>query len=110
MNPRFEVDFKTRLKQSREATDAVRLPRLGYRQYKIYEEEKEDKQTINNQYGVIKNRSNIYSGYSLNYVYSIIYKIHADDFIPKPKFKVKWLKPKQATLLRLQGKKVEEHQ
>ena len=108
MNPRFEVDFQTRLKQSREACDAVRLPRLGYKKYKIYEEEKKDKQTINSQYGVLKNSYNINGGYTLNYVYSMIYKIHSVDFIPKPKFKVKWLKPKQATLLRLKGTKVEE--
>jgi hypothetical protein len=110
MMPRFEVDLATRLKQSREATNAVRLPRLGYKQYKIYEpEENKDKTTLNNQYGVLKNRPSYSSGYDLNYVCSIIYRIHPDDFVTVPKFKVEWLKPKQATLLRLQGKKVEEH-
>jgi hypothetical protein len=50
----FEVDFKTRLEQSREANNAVRLPRLGYSLYRVYDIEKPNgvsKGILNSAYG-----------------------------------------------------------
>lgn len=101
--PRFEVDFKQRLEQQRTATDAVRLPRLGYKQYRIYEDEpKKDKVALNSQYGNL-----VSSARSSSYL--TLWNIIFDELSPKsePRYKVKWLKEKQATLLRLKGHRVE---
>jgi hypothetical protein len=121
---RFEVDFQERLAQSRTATDAVRLPRLGYQQYRVYETKKKpDKDALNSLYGTQsygrilrgKGRSpgilSIVGGSSLQYRYSTVYQVVFDDVVIKqePKYTVKWLKPKHATLMRIQGTRVEEH-
>lgn len=88
--PRFEVDFKQRLEQQREAVDAVRLPRFGFQQYRIYDiEEVKDKQQLNN--------------------FSQVWSILLDE-LENPSYTVKWLKPKHATLLRMKGHRVEPAQ
>ena len=121
---RFEVDLQERLKQSRAAADALRMPRLGYRQYRVYEPEKKaDKTAKNGQYGLQsygrilrgKGRSagilNVVGGSSLQYLYPTVYQVVFDDVVPKqePKYTVKWLKPKHVTMMRIQGTRVEEH-
>lgn len=100
--PRFEVDYKQRLEQSRES----KLPRFNYKKYRIYEEEiKTDKAKtmLNQSYGLIS------GGVLPSRYYQYIYKVLMDDLaVIEPQYTVQWLKPKQATLLRLQGKRVEE--
>lgn len=93
MNPPFEVDYKARLEQSRAAIDAVRLPKLGYRQYRVYDDEPK-------------------SSTSPPIIVSIGgHNIYVDEWsFKKPtSYTVKWLKPKTVTLLRIQNKRIEEH-
>ncbi len=113
--PRFEVELKQRLEQKRTATDAVRLPRLGYKQYRVYDiEEVKDKNTINGLYGqhvgrgIRKGPMPVTLGSSLHWTKKLQIFIDELEFKVEPKFIVKWLKPKAATLLRLQGRRVEE--
>jgi hypothetical protein len=128
MTHRFEVDYKERLEQSKQASNAVRLPRLGYKQYRIYKEnDRPDKSAINSTYGAVsgssslkysslqittlKYRSMQQSTYSRGVGKSIYWNIMDEFFVKVPeKYEVKWIKPKQATLLRLQGKRVEEQE
>lgn len=115
--PRFEVDYKERLKQQRTAINAVRLPRLGFCQYRVYDiVEKKDQDKPSNLYGQHIGRgirpgpiSITAGGKYLKYFTSQIWYI-IDDLESKtePAHKVTWLKPKQATLLRLKGHRVEE--
>lgn len=117
--PRFEVDFQTRLEQRRKATNAVRLPTMGYAPYRVYEiKEKKDqkqKKTLNGFYG---NGTGGKSSYTLNVVKSrptgktqwqqVIYDyMELIDSLDFQKYEVRWLKPKQATVLRLKGHRVE---
>jgi len=116
--PHFDVDFKQRLEQSQKAKNIHRLPKLGYAPYRVYEKEKHQgvsKGTLNGMYGsgtggkssytmnVSKSRQSGKSKYyqMINDL-QIIY-----DILIKPQYEVKWLKPKQATVLRLQGHTVE---
>lgn len=106
MNPRFEVDYKTRLEQQREARDLVLLPRLGFKKYKIYDEKPAvDKVALNQLYSQMANII------LPKHLQKTSYNFFADELADsRPEtYTVKWLKPKQVTLLRLQGKKVEEH-
>jgi len=114
--PHFDVDFKQRLEQQRKAKNTVRLPKLGYAPYRVYEiKPSKDKQALNGMYGsgtggkssfnisVSKGRQSGKSKYyqminDLQIIYNILIK---------PQYEVKWLKPKQATVLRLQGYTVE---
>ena len=112
--PRFEVDFKQRLEQQRTATNAVRLPRLGFQQYRVYDiVEKKDKDFLNGQYGQHIGRGirpgpiTIVGGSSLQYNFSQVWSILLDE-LHDPSYKVKWLKSKQVTFLRLKGHRVEE--
>ncbi len=86
--PRFEVDLKTRLEQARTAL----LPLRGFQQYRVYELKKEK--------DGIKKVPFTMKGWT-------IWIDELDDLFDPPS-EVKWLKPKQATLLRLKGHKVEE--
>lgn len=121
---RFEVDLQERLAQSRSATDALRMPKIGYQQYRVYyPEKKADKIAKNGQYGlqsygrVLRGRGrspgilNVVGGSSLQYLYPTVYQVIFDDVVTKqePKYTVKWLKPKHVTLMRIQGIRVEEH-
>ena len=116
----FEVNFKTRLAQREAANNAVRLPRLGYALYRVYDiVEKKDKETINGLYGsgstgkssytttVVKSRQTGKSQ-SLHY-YQTLYQLIVDDLFTAldESYKVKWLKPKHVTLLKLKGHRVE---
>jgi hypothetical protein len=113
-SPRFEVDFKTRLKQQCEATNAVRLPRLGYQEYRVYDiEEPKDKVARNGWYGVNGQQiGRVIRNSPINIVTSSYNSGKSTFWIidkwSAPSYKVKWLKPKQATLLRLKGHRVEE--
>ena len=122
MTHRFEVDYKQRLEQSRTASNAVRLPRLGYELYRIYviEEPKKDKQKLNGLYGsgtggkssytmtVSKSRQ---SGKTQTHWQQVLWAF-IDELETKiePAYEVKWLKPKQTTLLRMRGHRVEPAQ
>ena len=103
MTTRFEVEYKERLEQSRKAKNIHRLPRLGYAPYRVYEIEKK-KEYTQSTITVSKSRQSgksnwqqIFWDYMINDVNSTI----------TPQYEVRWLKTKQATLLRLQGHKVE---
>lgn len=115
--PRFDVDLKTRLEQKRKATNAVRLLRLGYAPYRVYEIEKKNKHgmskgTLNSMYGSVGTGK---SSYTMNVQKSrqsgktnwqqILWAVI--DELSVPQYEVRWLKSKQATLLRLQGHRVE---
>ena len=104
MTHRFDVDYKERLKQRQEASNAYRLPRLGYELYRIYaiEEPKEYKSFTMT---VSKGRQ---SGKTQANWQQVLWAF-IDEFESKttPPYEVKWLKPKQATLLRMRGHRVE---
>lgn len=109
--PRFEVDFKQRLEQQRTATDAVRLPLLGFQQYRVYDiDKKKDKDSIFGQYigrGIKPVTTTMTGGSVLQHNFSQVWSILLDE-LHDPSYKVKWLKPKQVTFLRLKGHRVEE--
>jgi hypothetical protein len=117
MNPRFEVDFKTRLEQSKAASNAVRLPRLGYSLYRVYDIEKPkgvSKGTLNSAYGSVGTGKSSYATQKVKSQQNIVnwQKImwaFVDDLAPlfDPPYDVRWLKAKQATMLRLKGHRVE---
>jgi len=117
MTTRFEVGYKERLEQSRKAKNLYRLPRLGYAPYRVYEIEKKNKHgmskgTLNSMYGsagtgkssynitVQKSRQSGKSNWQQIF-WAVI------DELSVPQYEVRWLKSKQATLLRLKGHKVE---
>jgi hypothetical protein len=116
----FEVDFKTRLAQREAANNAVRLPRLGYDLYRVYDiVEKKDKKTINGLYGsgstgkssftIIKSRQ-AGKSQALHYFQTLYtYQVIVDNIFTAldESYKVKWLKPKHVTLLELKGHRVE---
>ena len=111
--PHFEVDYKTRLEQQRTANNAVRLPRLGFQQYRVYNvEEAKDKVQLNGLYGkrIGSNIKTVTQSYNSNHHWTHQLQIFIDDLAGKMEspYTVKWLKPKQATLLRLKGHRVEE--
>lgn len=113
--PRFEVDYKTRLEQQQTAINAVRLPCLGFRQYRVYDLKKsKHKVTFNNLYaqsqvarGIRKGQITIAGGSAVLYPASQVWTIFLDE-LTDPPYKVKWLRPKHVTFLQLQGHRVEE--
>lgn len=114
--PRFEVDYKTRLEQQRTATDAVRLPRMGYELYRIYVIEETKDVSAPNFNGVYIN-SGGKSSYNTtrqynsgNWQQALWALIDEMESKTEPAYEVKWLKPKQATLLRMRGHCVESAQ
>jgi hypothetical protein len=119
--PRFDVDYAERLKQSRDASNAYRLPRLGYELYRIYviEQPKKESSVSAGWYGssggqnshtitVSKSRQ---SGKSQANWQAVLWAF-IDELETKiePAYEVKWLKPKQTTLLRMRGHRVEPAQ
>ena len=117
--PRFDVDFKQRLEQQRTATDAVRLPRMGYELYRIYViEEVKDKQQLNSSYGQYVGRgitpltgiNRQTSKSQANWQQVLWAFIDEMESKIEPAYEVRWLKPKQATLLRMRGHRVEPAQ
>ena len=103
---RFEVPLEHRLEQSRKA----KMPRFGYRKYRVYRKEN----PIENDCAGIKiGPLNLfmYGRKTAKKVYNqsqVIYKILDETVEVERLYETKWLKPKQATLLRLQGHRVEE--
>ena len=110
--PRFEVDYKQRLEQSRTANNAVRLPRLGYAQYRVYDIEERKAVSVPNfngmyiKSGPVYNTTRQYNNGNLpRSLWAVVDELESLNETPH---QVKWLKPKQVTLLRLQGHRVEE--
>jgi hypothetical protein len=98
MNPRFEVDYQERIKQSREASDAVRLPLLGYELYRIYD--------IKMKKIVDVNASGSVKTYTTRQQIDWAWVDKMESY-KQPAYDVRWLKPKKATLLRMRGHHVE---
>jgi hypothetical protein len=120
MTHRFEVGYKERLEQSRKAKNIVRLPRLGYAPYRVYEIKKKNKHgmskgTLNSMYGSAGTGKSSYTmtvqksrqSSKTNWQQIIWDYIDAIETLSVPQYEVRWLKSKQATLLRLQGHRVE---
>jgi len=127
--PRFDVDYKQRLEQSRTASDAVRMPRLGYAQYRVYDvETKKDKVAPNSQYGQHigrgirpgpmnisygsgpsrKSSHNVTRHYNNSNWQKLMWAfIDEIESFSQPAYDVRWLKPKHVTLLELKGYRVE---
>lgn len=109
--PRFDVDYKTRLEQQRTANNAVRLPRLGYALYRVYDIEKPKEYAgmkpgpINTTMSVSKGRQ---SGKSQANWQQVLWAfIDELESRTEPGYEVKWLKPKHTTVLRMRGHRVE---
>jgi hypothetical protein len=109
--PRFDVDYRERLEQSRTASNAVRLPRLGYAQYRVYDIEEKKEVSVpnfNGRYirsGPVYNTTRRYNNGNWQQVlWAFVDEIES---FSGPAYEVKWLKPKQATLLRMRGHRVE---
>ncbi len=109
--PRFEVDYQERLEQSRTASNAVRLPRLGYKLYRIYVIEEKKEVSVPNfsgtyiKSGPVYNTTRQYNTGNLpRSLWAFIDELESRTW---PAYEVKWLKPKQATLLRMRGHRVE---
>jgi hypothetical protein len=102
MTTRFEVGYKERLEQSRKAKNIHRLPWLGYAPYRVYEIKKK-KEYTQSTITVSKSRQ---SG-KTNWQQILWDYIDAIETLSPPQYEVRWLKSKQATLLRLQGHRVE---
>lgn len=120
MTHRFEVGYKERLEQSRKAKNIHRLPRLGYAPYRVYEIEKKNKHgmskgTLNSMYGSVGTGKSSYSmtvqksrqSGKTNWQQILWAWIDEFESLSPPQYEVRWLKTKQATLLRLKGHKVE---
>lgn len=86
--PRFEVEFKERLAQSKQAADKLRLPALGYRQYLVSKKPVKQFSNLENWQLVI-----------LDFIAAL------EEHQQK---ELKWLKPKHVTMLHLKGHTVEE--
>lgn len=110
--PRFDVDYKTRLEQQQTA-NAVRLPRMGYELYRIYVIEETKEVSVPNFNGVyIKSGGKSYYNTTRQYNsgnWQQVLWAFIDEMESKtePAYEVRWLKPKQATLLRLKGHRIE---
>jgi len=103
MTHRFEVDYQERLKQSREASNAYRLPRLGYKLYRVYVIKEKKELPPSYTMSVSKGRQTSKSNYQ-QVLWALIDELETKI---EPAYEVKWLKPKQATLLRMRGHRVE---
>lgn len=107
---RFDVDYKERLKQSREASNAVRLPRMGYELYRIYVIEETKEVSVPNFSGRKSYYNTTRQYNSGNWQQALWALIDELESKTEPAYEVKWLKPKQATLLRMRGHRVESAQ
>ena len=115
--PRFDVDYKQRLEQSRTASDAVRMPRLGYSKYRVYDIEKSrgvSKGILNGIYGSSntgKSSYNVTRQYNNGNWQKLMWAfIDEIESFSQPAYDVRWLKPKHVTLLKLKGHRVEPAQ
>jgi hypothetical protein len=109
--PRFEVDYKQRLEQKRTATNAVRMPRLGYALYRVYDIEERKEVSVPNFNGVYIKSGPVYnttrqynSGNWQQVLWAFVDELESRTW---PAYEVKWLKPKHATVLRMKGHRVE---
>jgi hypothetical protein len=109
--PRFDVDYQERLEQQRTANNAVRLPRLGYALCRVYDIEEKKEVSVPNFNGVyiksgpVYNTTRQYNNGNLPpSLWAFIDELESRTW---PAYEVKWLKPKQATLLRMRGHRVE---
>jgi hypothetical protein len=98
MNSRFEVDYKERLEQSRTASNAVRLPRLGYKLYRIYDI---------NEIKIVDVKASGSGKNNNNWQQLVWAWVNEMEFYSQLDYDVRWLKPKKATLLRMRGHRVE---
>ena len=109
--PRFEVGYQERLEQSRTASNAVRMPRLGYALYRVYDIEERKVVTVpifNGTYiksGPVYNTTRQHN--TSNWSRSLWAFINELESRTEPAYDVRWLKPKHATVLRLKGHRVE---
>ena len=114
MTHRFEVDYKERLEQRKNASNAVRLPRLGYELYRVYViEEKKEPQGIKPgpiNTTMIRSTSRQTGKSQANWQAVLWAFIDELESRTEPAYEVKWLKPKQTTLLRMRGHRVEPAQ
>ena len=118
--PCFDVDYKTRLEQQRTANNAVRLPRMGYELYRIYVIEEKKEVSVPN-FNRVYIKSGGKSSYNMtmskgrqsgksNWQAVLWAFIDELESRTEPAYEVKWLKPKQTTLLRMRGHRVEPAQ
>ena len=106
--PRFDVDYRERLEQSRTASNAVRLPRLGYAQYRVYDIEEKKEVSVPNFNGRYI-RSGPVTLHCNNGNWQQVLWAFVDEIesFSGPAYDVQWLKPKHATVLRMKGHRVE---
>lgn len=124
MTHRFEVDYKQRLEQRKNASNAVRLPCLGYAQCRVYGiepqsqyEQQTHTMTLNKNRGMSTGAVSVVSagrkmGKStfLKYCltsYTLYSALTEKQPVPAKPHTVKWLKPEEVTMLQLKGHKVE---
>jgi hypothetical protein len=93
------------------------MPRLGYAQYRVYDIEEKNKHSasktvLTSNYGLVGTGKSSYnatrqynSGNWQQVLWAFVDELESRT---EPAYEVKWLKSKQATLLRLQGHRVEE--
>jgi hypothetical protein len=134
---RFEVSLADRLKQRDNANNAVRMPKLGFKQYRVYDIEPKTEYETYQTFPLAKaprstrvtslpsgsvplvgpNYLSVFSsGRSSGkskilknqlYGYALTHSI-VDSLTYLTPSKVKWLKPKHVTMLKLKGHRVEE--
>jgi hypothetical protein len=117
---RFEVSLEDRLKQRKEANNAVRLPRLGFKQYRVYDIESTVESILpitgvspmvgpNALHIFSSGRSSGKSKILKNQLYGHIAKQWIVDTLTyRSSSKIRWMKPKHVTMLKLKGHRVEE--
>jgi hypothetical protein len=117
MTPRFEVDYKQRLEQRRTASNAVRMPRLGYARYRVYGIKiKDTRSTASGIWGslsvpsaaklvVMKNRQagQGYWMHEFDWMFDNADLAVVRDVLD---YDVRWLKPKHVTMLSIKGHRV----
>lgn len=102
--PRFEVDHKTRQAQSSEAKKLTAYRATGKKKYFV--RKLRSKEDLNQLFGTGPVKTSL-SGIS-KYILDDAALMYYLDFVFGKNTEVRWLKPKEATLLRLQGYTVEE--
>jgi hypothetical protein len=102
--PRFEIDHKTRQAQSREAKKLAAFRATGKKKYFV--RKLRSKEELNQLYG--NGPVKVAYGGIAKYILDDVALNYYLDFVFGKNTEVKWLKPKEATLLRLQGYAVEE--
>jgi hypothetical protein len=87
------------------------MPRLGYARYRVYDIEERKEVSVPNFNGVYIKSGPVYnitrqynSGNWQQVLWAFVDELESRTW---PAYEVKWLKPKQATLLRMRGHRVE---